>query len=265
MKLRPLVLTIIFTSFFIHSCKKADIVKHPDAAASLTANKTLNSISYSFSWENAERMPVPPGTETILSPWAAGANSGSFPPSFINDRYKADGWELIYNTFNTTELINPRFFILYNKYKSLLRAFFYLPSGTPIPSQNITHTIKFKNASLSTALNYASNEIVSFLTPQTEAMQVQPYRTGATGTWFAGEFEINYDPSTNTYQANNSLLEWDLNSININDVFLSGQSQGSVTGTMIQKGSPSNSIFQTAIKGGVQYVAANEISKHACS
>ena len=82
---------------------------------------------YEFDWENADWMPTPPQQAKIPSPWIGqGSIASTFGIEIVNDRKKIDGWELLYNSFNIEEssLVNP-YFILYNKYRGIMRIFFY--------------------------------------------------------------------------------------------------------------------------------------------
>ena len=82
-----------------------------------------------FDWANAEWMPVPAGQSAIPSPWnGAGSISYTYGMDITNDRYPNAGWELLYNTFDANAsgpLVNP-YFVLYNKYRGILRIYLYL-------------------------------------------------------------------------------------------------------------------------------------------
>ncbi|MFU1855466.1 hypothetical protein ACK8HY_00480 [Sphingobacterium sp. NGMCC 1.201703] len=212
--------------------------------------KSMAVASTTFNWENVERMPVPINHPTILSPWSSGANI-AFPAFFIEDRFKSNGWELVYNSFSTTETVNPKFFIIYNKFRGLLRAFFYLDPISPIPSTYVTHSLKLKDNASIPVLNYGSDEIASLVKNAKEISQVQPYRTSATGCWYAAEFEINYTPAIRNMPAQGSLLQWDVNSTNISQITINGTSEGTIKGTMTQSVAGPENILNSSLKGTV--------------
>src|SRR5687767_10853835 len=77
--------------------------------------------AYWFDCETTDYMPTPPGIAPIFVPWASGSVKG-FTSDIWYDIKKTDGWELVYSRFNPNEALSPNpFFILYNKYRGLLR------------------------------------------------------------------------------------------------------------------------------------------------
>ncbi|MGJ1283530.1 hypothetical protein ACR79P_05840 [Sphingobacterium spiritivorum] len=244
---------LLICLFFL-SCSKKDIYPVEQNGDKLSLQQTLTaSTPYYFDWESAERMPIPAGQSTILSPWASGANI-AFPASFIEDRFKLDGWELVYSSFSKTEVINPKFFILYNKYRGVLRAFFYLDPISPTPSAYVSHSLKLKDNQATSILNYGTSEIVSLANNVKEISQVQSYRTSSTGCWYGGEFEINYVPSQRNISGQNSLLQWDVNSINISQISLNGTSNGTIKGTMSQNVAGPENILNKALNGSLETI-----------
>ena len=248
-------LTLSYLMFFVlvillNSCKKdlSQNLAKPDNGSS---KKSVNAITpYNFNWEVGDYMPAPNGT-SILKPWASGSNQ-SFPLIYATDIKASDGWQLVYNTFNTTQLNPPLYFVLYNRYRGVLRAYFYLSPITPIPSSNVTHTLVQRAATSAPVISYsASNAADLSMTSNTTSL-AQPFKTTATGTWYAAEFEMAYDPAVGTKEANSNLMSWELNSINVSNLTLNGTSQGSITGTIAQPAPPSPSMFGSLINGALQ-------------
>jgi hypothetical protein len=63
--------------------------------------KTRSVVTPTFDWENADWMPTPNGQALIPTPWIGqGSIASTYGTDVINDRSSADGWELLYNTFN---------------------------------------------------------------------------------------------------------------------------------------------------------------------
>ncbi|NOW97056.1 hypothetical protein [Mucilaginibacter sp. SG564] len=239
----------------LNSCKKdldsnlATPVKTPDRGKSVN---TL--IPYRFDWEHTDYMPAPAGTN-ILVPWASGANR-SFPTIYATDIKVADGWELVYNTFSPTSTAQPLYFILYNRYRGLLRGYFYLTPGSSIPSSYITHAL-VQDASSNTAplLSYSATEVSNLNINTPVSSTVQQYKTSATGTWYAAEFEMAYDPAIG---AKTTQMTWLVNSVNTSSIALTGSSQGTIQGTISQSVPPSNLLGAT-IPGILTFPYANLI------
>lgn len=219
------------------------------------ANVSQNAIQPTyFEWDKVDYMPTPAGQQ-ILVPWASNTNQ-SFPAEFINDYKREEGWELVYNTFNTSNNITPLFFVLYNKYRGVLRLYSYLSSVTPIPSNYITHTIKHRSNFESPILNFSSQEIVRADTAQKKASQIQPFQTTATGTWYAAEFEVAYDSRIAERPATTSMLAWDLNSVGVSQIKYDGSTFGNITGTISQP-PPNTGLFpliMNAIFDGAAFI-----------
>ncbi|NHA04381.1 hypothetical protein G7092_11270 [Mucilaginibacter sp. HC2] len=256
--LKLFFLCSLFVSYVLLSfpgCKKSSVVNDNKKNPDKHLIKTLAIKPDNFNWETADVMPTLPGTETILSPFAVGANQ-AFPAAFITDKKQSDGWQLVYNTFSTKRDVSPKFFALYNEYRGLLRAFFYLKPTSPIPSSYVSHTLKLKENGATSLLNYTTSDAVDMSNKQLVGNLIQPYRTSASGTWYAAEFEVAYDPATKGLDAISNLLEWDVNSVNISNVTINGTSSGTVTGTLTQPKAPTSSnFFGNLLFGGISSVA----------
>lgn len=243
------IVSLLIFSLALCGCEK-NYLNDAVEAASLTANAV---VPISFEWDKVDYMPTPIGFPRILVPWASNVNQ-AFPPEFLTDYSSGDGWELVYNTFNTTTVDQPLFFALYNKYRGVLRLFAYLNPITPIPSNYISHALEMREPWDSPILNFSSQEIVRADTLQTRGNQIQPYHTSATGTWYGCQFEIAYDPNINTREAITSMLTWRLSSVAISQMVLNGTTSGEVTGTMTQP-APSGQLFPMIV-GSVMKGAA---------
>lgn len=232
------------------SCKKSDITPSQKTELVKLDKSVIKAaiVPYVFDWETADYMPTPLGTTPILVPWASGSNK-QFPTEFNTDYKKIDGWELVYNTFSTSTFAQPAHFILYNKYRGILRGFFYLQPTTPVSSNYITHTLKLNGHPLK-MLNFSTRSRIDLSNAQMEATIVQPYRTTATGTWYAAEFEMAYDPSTEYLNASSNDIQWSVYSTAITNFTLNGSSQGQINGTIGQpKSTPG--LFGSLIKGAL--------------
>ena len=210
-------------------------------AESIPVNNTTNQASifpFPFNWETADYMPTPPGT-AILVPWASGSNQ-LFDPAVAFDFKKNDGWQLVYNTFNTTALASPSYFALYNKYRGLLRIYLYLPPMPATPSTYFNHGLALSGSGNSSMLNYIGQDIIDANVKLTNTTQVERWQIQSTGGWYVMQYEIAYDPgiATTSYQTLNFI--WSAKSINITEVSLYGTLSGTLKGTINQPASTPN-------------------------
>ena len=107
-----LFLGILFT---ISSCQSENASEN---AFLSNISKTRAYLPVQFDWANIDWMPTPPGQARIPSPWmGAGSIVSNYGTDITNDRFKSDGWELVYHTFepNAERLSNP-YFVLYRNY-----------------------------------------------------------------------------------------------------------------------------------------------------
>ncbi|QEM12024.1 hypothetical protein [Mucilaginibacter rubeus] len=251
-QLKPIYFLILIAIVLLNSCKKnpvEDLKKFDNNSSKKTLG--VNAITpYNFNWEVGDYMPAPTGT-SILKPWASGSNQ-SFPLLYATDIKATDGWQLVYNTFNTTQLTPPLYFVLYNRYRGVLRAYFYLSPITPIPSSNIIHTLVQRAANNAHVLSYSAANAVDLNATSNTTSLAQPFKTTATGTWYAAEFEMAYDPNVGTKDAGSNLMSWEVNSINVSNLTLNGTSQGSITGTIAQPAPPSPGMFGSLLSGALE-------------
>lgn len=246
MKRIPIYLLLLF--LFSVSCKKNEIEK-TEVSSSVRGNNTV--IPYVFDWETADYMPTP-SNRSILVPWASNANR-AFPLLYATDIKKADGWELVYSTFSPTKVDEPAFFALYNKYRGVLRGYAYLAPTSPIPSSYVSHSLIQNTAGTDAkVLTYSGSQFTNLDTNNNVVSLTQPYRTSATGTWYAQEFEMAYDPEVGTKPAISNVMTWTINSVNVTSVSLNGTSQGSIRGTIATPRSAQN-LFGTILNAGLQF------------
>ncbi|OKS86065.1 hypothetical protein [Mucilaginibacter polytrichastri] len=227
-----------------------------------TTKGSKNTLTpYGFDWETGDYMPTPSGV-SILKPWASGSNQ-SFPLIYTTDIKKSDGWELVYNTFSPTEFIQPAYFVLYNRYRGLLRAYFYLTPTSPIPSSYISHTLIQRTAGTDApTLTFSGNSAQDLSITQNNTNLTQAYKTTATGTWYAAEYEMAYDPQVHGKDANSNQITWQLNSINASDLAINGTSQGGINGTIAQPKPPGPSLFGSIVSGALDFVGFKALGSY---
>ena len=128
--------------FFLCSCEK----DFNDSNQSIVVKGSTVAIpSEYFDWDNADYMPTPPGYTKIHVPWYVGATgsiTSVYPADVYSDNKASDGWEMLYNKFSSKTYTPRPYFILYNKYRGLLRIYHYNDNHTLTTSPNILAGIK---------------------------------------------------------------------------------------------------------------------------
>lgn len=239
--------------FFFTSCKK-------DFNSSISANGSDGIHPFPLNWETADYMPTPFGT-TILVPWANGSVKG-FSPDIWYDYKSSDGWTLVYNVFNTTSLPANPWFALYNQYRGLLRIYVYVTDNGFVASDYLTSGLNLApNSIFSSMLNYIGQDVVDVTKNQTSISKIEPTQL-ATGTWYASQYEIAYDPNiaTSTYQQLG--LNWTLKWTSVSSISLGGTQQGTINGT-ISTPTPSFDISGLLTQGVLEATGLTIFSNNA--
>ncbi|MBD3750652.1 MAG: hypothetical protein IE931_14285 [Sphingobacteriales bacterium] len=99
-------------------------------------------------------------------------------------------------------------------------------------------------------LNYIGQDIIDVSSNQQVIAKIEPTQL-ASGTWYASQYEIAYDPNivSTTYQQLG--LNWTLKWTNISSVSLQGDAGGSLNGT-ISTPVPSFNIGGTLTQGAFE-------------
>lgn len=147
---------VLILCFFCVSCADGNINE-----IIINENISRSILPSGFDWESADWMPTPLGQSRIGMPWMGqGALDLNYGLEIINDYKRSDGWELVYNTFseNSPPLVNP-YFILYNKYRGILRLYYYTTTSFVSNSSYITTEIEI-SSNRSCILNYLDTDFV---------------------------------------------------------------------------------------------------------
>lgn len=193
-----------------------------------------------FNWETEDWMPTPPNQSQISVPWVGqGSLASAYGTDIINDIKASEGWELLYNTFDDNApgpLVNP-YFILYNKYRGIMRVYLYVTTQFVTPSSYIEDGIAVVSNHQTSILNFLGNEIVDGEANQKSYSQVQPLpfdgsQPLAANKWYMMQYEMAYDPNLSTIPYNDIQLSWKLNYHNIEEITIDGTSKGSITGVI---------------------------------
>jgi len=208
---------------------------------------------YYFNWETVDWMPTPPGQSQIPPPWTGqGALSYMYGPEVYNDHKALDGWELMYSTFNPNsngQLNNP-YFVLYNKYRGLMRIYFYLTTQGFATSSYLQDGISISSSLSTSMLNFLGQDLVDATLNQKIYTQNQPApsdgsRPLASNRWYMMQYEIAYDPNLSQINSGNIGLNWYLNYCDIANVNLGGGVTGSLNGAIGVASSSSDNFLST--------------------
>lgn len=208
--------------------------------------------SATFDWERADWMPTPPGQSRISNPWI-GAGALGYELDVLNDRKASDGWVLLYSTFDanaSAPLENP-YFILYNKYRGIMRIVLYLTS--PIIGYSAGYfeeCLSVPSGSNTPVLNFMDNDIVDGDAKPVAQTRLHSYRIpiGASSLayykWYWFQYELAYDPAVAEMSQDKARFDWRLTHYNVDGVSLGGSEPV-----------PLNGVFGAATEGpGVSLV-----------
>ncbi len=231
---------IIFLLLLIStlSCSKQEIptVTKTERTKQLSAKKAYYVGPFNFDWEKETYIEY--RGSSIKLPWVSGANSGSIPKEISDDFKSIDGWELLYNDFPDGEA-DPKF-ILYNKYKGLVKVFLFVTNSTYTASSftwgfgaNTTNcqtsAFNFTKNTAEPAANKYSNPAVYIANyssdPQAIPNGVNP------NYWYCGQFEVMYDPNISNLSHDDIDLRLQCFATNKEFIKLKGNIDGKITGT----------------------------------
>ncbi|WDF54092.1 hypothetical protein [Mucilaginibacter sp. KACC 22063] len=227
---------LLFACLVIASCKKSTDFESLENQTNTTSSskRTINGTpTPQFEWENADFMPMPSGSGQVTVPWGSGA-SRQIAPEILLDYKKIDGWELVYNTFNTSNIPDNLYFVLYNKYRGLLRMYLYIPSGANfINSSNIVHTLGIEGSYLGSSpiMNFGDQTIVNLNNNSPFASEVLQYQA-APATWYAFQYELAYDKNLKDQDYQKLRFSWPVKANQITSVTLNGVQKGTLDGNM---------------------------------
>jgi hypothetical protein len=269
------IITMVCLALNMLSCQENGIMDDQTLSTLSPSSQTRSVIPDTFDWENADWMPTPSGQSRIPTPWVGqGSLASMFGLDVINDRKKSDGWELMYNTFTKNapgNLENP-YFVLYNKYRGLLRIFLYTTTQFISPSTYLQDGISVISNQKTTLLNFLGSEFVDGSKERSSYQQMQPAPSDgsmplASNKWYMMQYEMAYDPNISKIPYNQVQLNWDVNYYNVENINMGGEIQGTINGTI--GGSSDNNMFTplktlgtTIGKGVLAGIGVNTIHKN---
>ena len=207
-------------------------------------------------WENTEFFYYRNPSNIVLSalpPWAF-RTSSVIPDVISYDNKKVNGWVLVYHTFNPTvnlPVYHP-VLVLYNKFRGIMRMFYYNINQPPQGSNYLARSITFDSAPTS-QLNFSSE----FSKP-THIKQYQPFEISsnisqfnnglALGTWYYFDYELAYDETIKNLSEDAITLGLRTWAVQETLLDVTGSIQGTLDGYI--KGSGSGvSLFNNFISG----------------
>lgn len=243
-------LTLIFV-LFVTGCNSPDEIASSKVPLKGGVKGWL--YPYSFNWEdpNLNWMPYPANRPQISVPWTGqGSLYSVVDADVLNDRKKSDGWELVYSTFDPNLNVDNPYFMLYNKYRGIMRIFIYINNGvTSSPSTYLQNGITLANNQFS-VLNFAGKDIIDPAEGnKTRFDKVEPAPPDgsaplALNKWYLLQYEWAYDPQIlPTVSANPPQFSIYGKAINITKVDLGGTQVGTLKGTI--GGTGSSDFFST--------------------
>lgn len=226
-----LSLWCLLTALLLTGCKKEQPANPAEPIASAPAPPPIPT--HYFDWETTTYMPSLPNANAVPMPWNAGTSA--IDAHLAGDYKKADGWELVWNTFSPTVQLNDPgytyFFALYNRYRGILR-FYLWQVGTPLATSYIQHGLKLYGLQTSPMLNYAQ-EMADLNANQTQFSQMLNQQiTLAGGSWMVFQYEIAYDPGLAATTFPSFGLEWDAKWAAVSQISLNGKITGEIKGVV---------------------------------
>lgn len=152
------------------------------------------------------------------------------------------------NTFETKApgpLVNP-YFILYNKYRGIMRIFLYTTTQFISPSTYLQDGISIISNHKSSLLNFMGEAIVDGSKNKETYSQMQPAPDDgslplASNKWYMMQYELAYDEQIAQLPYNSIQLNWYMNYYNVEKIDLNGDFVGTIKSAI--GSSSGNNIF----------------------
>jgi len=189
-----------------------------------------------FDLDNAQYLPTPAGSPQVLAPWAPTA-SRAFNDDMRDDHKQAEGWAVVYSTFSRSASFSNPYIVLYNKYRGLLRFYYYSATGAPTLRDHnaLVSTVKLEGAMASSSplLSFADQAVVDPATNSSLASVLEPQALGDP-MWYATQIELAYDPNIAKANFYTLFLRWELAGAQVTSLALNNASFGTTLPVGIQ-------------------------------
>lgn len=262
----------VLTLFVFASCVKELAVDKPQTDPQTeTALLTRAVPVQTFDWETVDFMPTPPGQPRISPPWIGqGSLTSTYGIDVVYDHKKSDGWVLLYSTFSTSgpQIANP-YFILYNKYRGIMRIYSYVTTPFAVSSSYLQDGITVVGSTPRSLLSYLGEEIVDVNDKPSSYMQMQGAPTDgsapfASNKWYMLQYELAYDPTIANTNYNAVQFSWMMNYINVTKIELGGELTGRLYGTIGSSSNPSifSPLASTLGQGAIAVIGSKVLANN---
>ncbi|MGI4735939.1 MAG: hypothetical protein ACRYG7_12255 [Janthinobacterium lividum] len=191
---------------------------------------------FAFDLDNAQYLPTPAGSPQVLAPWAPTA-SRAFSDDMRDDHKQAEGWAVVYSAFSRSASFSNPYIVLYNKYRGLLRLYYYAAAGAPTLHDHnaLVSTVKLEGGlgNTSPLLSFADQAVVDPSTNSALASSLEPQALGDP-TWYATQIELAYDPNIAKFSATSLYLRWELTGAQVTSLALNNFPLGTTLPVGIQ-------------------------------
>ena len=147
-------------------------------------------------------------------------------------------------------LVNP-YFVLYNKYRGILRIYLYLTTEFVATSSYLQDGISVVSDHQTSLLSFLGKEIIDpeerYATTDYIQIQGSPDNISpmAANKWYMMQYELAYDPDITSIPYDQVQLAWYLNYCNVQTIKLGGTQEGRINGTI---GAASSTTFYDEFK-----------------
>lgn len=258
---------VLFIASTLFSCVK-DLQEEQSFVSKKTPITRSENAEY-FNWDTADYMPYP--TNIIPVPWIGqGSLASDYDLDVVNDHKNADGWELVYSTFKSSVATNNPYFILYNKYRGLMRLYIYVTNQSMMYSTNTHNTININSNYNTSMLNYLGTSLVDGSSRHNNYDEINQNPTGgnlyAPNKWYMTQYEFAYDPYIANQAYNSITLNFHMMYVNSQNIIINGSQTGTINGTISSAGGNFMASLQgatnSAISGSFGFLGKNALDHY---
>lgn len=167
---------------------------------------------------------------SVGAPWIRSQGNDAFREmDYDKDYTRQKGWELLRIDFGARTPIQIPYFILYNKYNGVIRAFFYVDNsqGTYLGGALISMTTTKGSGNVFPATTSLAGSLLQssdkYLQGSAGSEEIMTYVAKVSlASWVMGEFNVGYDPQIGSTAYAGSTLKFELQGITNNQVNLQG-------------------------------------------
>ena len=198
--------------------------------AKISPNIDLNQPDLLLHYMNTNGVVV-----DVIPPWGS-ATSTTASDNIRFDHFTADGWVVVYNTFDVTQTNSRPVLILYNKYRGILRWWWWNDKDPAGPSNYLTYALMIDGSNTS-ALNFNSEFAKDYSVRNAHPFVVKTntasFNQGLlNGAWYYFDTEFAYDPNITGQPQPTFSLALNAWATSVSKIKLSGDINGTINGTI---------------------------------